>query len=158
MEQPAEKIGQILRERGLYLAVAESCTGGLLGATITDVPGSSGWFKGGIVAYANELKVTLLGVSERTLELHGAVSTETAMEMAEGIIRATGADVAIAITGIAGPTGASPGKPVGTVFVAITDGKRLRAERLLFQGSRREIREKAVLNAIDIIEEFVESS
>ncbi len=158
MEQPARKIGQILGERGLYLAVAESCTGGLLGATITAVPGSSGWFKGGIVAYANELKVALLGVSERTLELHGAVSTETALEMAEGARRATGADVAIAITGIAGPTGASPGKPVGTVFVAITDGERMKAERLLFQGSRREIREKAVLKAIDIVEEFVESS
>ncbi len=158
MELPARKTADLLLSRGLKLSVAESCTGGLLGATLTDVSGSSEWFVGGVIAYSNELKEALLGVSREVLKTHGAVSSETAMEMAEGAKRATGSDVAIAITGIAGPTGGTPEKPVGTVFVAITDGRRTKAERFQFQGSRREIREKTVLKALEIIEEFVSST
>ncbi len=155
MEPPAKKTAELLSSKGLYLSVAESCTGGLLGATLTDVAGSSQWFKGGVIAYANELKVSILGVSRQTLRAHGAVSTETAMEMADGIRRLTGSDIAVAITGIAGPTGGSPEKPVGTVFIAITDGTRMNVKRFQLKGMRRDIREQATLRALELIEEFL---
>jgi nicotinamide-nucleotide amidase len=114
-----ESVGRLLREKGLTLAVAESCTGGLIGSRITDVAGSSGYFLLGVVAYSNEAKQELLGVRPGTLADFGAVSTETAEEMAEGIRRRAGADLGLATTGIAGPGGGSPEKPVGTVCVGL---------------------------------------
>ena len=114
-----ETVGRILRERALTLAVAESCTGGLIGHRVTDVAGSSAYFLLGIVAYANEAKQRLLGVREETLAAHGAVSVETAEEMAEGARRAAGADIGLATTGIAGPGGGTPEKPVGTVCLGL---------------------------------------
>jgi nicotinamide-nucleotide amidase len=114
-----EAMGELLRERGLTLAVAESCTGGLIGHRITDVPGSSGYFLGGLVAYADSAKLGLLGVSAATLEAHGAVSRETAEEMATGARAAFGSDLGLATTGIAGPGGGTSAKPVGTVCVAL---------------------------------------
>jgi nicotinamide-nucleotide amidase len=112
-------VGRLLSERGLTLSLAESCTGGLIGNWITDVPGSSAYFLLGVVAYANEAKRGLLGVREETLARHGAVSTETAAEMAAGVRRAAGSDLGLATTGIAGPGGGSPEKPVGTVCVGL---------------------------------------
>ncbi len=112
-------VGDLLRRHGRTLATAESCTGGLLGNRITDVAGSSQYYVGGIVAYSNEMKEKLLGVSRTTLSMFGAVSEETACEMACGARRVTGADIAVATTGIAGPTGGTPEKPVGTVAVAL---------------------------------------
>lgn len=112
-------VGKLLAERELTLATAESCTGGLIGSRITDVAGSSLYYRGGIVAYSNDLKQRLLGVSVKTLEQFGAVSEETAREMATGALRMADADIAVATTGIAGPDGGSPGKPVGTVAIAI---------------------------------------
>jgi competence/damage-inducible protein CinA-like protein len=121
----AEAVGARLMAAKATLAVAESCTGGLVGQLITAVPGSSRWFRGGVIAYANELKRDLLGVAPATLEAHGAVSEPTVIEMADGARRGCGATWAIAITGVAGPDGGTPDKPVGTVFVAVTrDGKR----------------------------------
>jgi nicotinamide-nucleotide amidase len=114
-----ETVGRLLRERGLTLAVAESCTGGLIGSRITDVAGSSAYFLLGVIAYSNEAKQELLGVRAETIAAHGAVSTQTAAEMAEGVRRAAGAALGVATTGIAGPGGGSPEKPVGTVCVGL---------------------------------------
>lgn len=130
-----EVIGELLRKHGRTLAVAESCTGGLVGDRITDVPGSSNYFSGGVVAYSNALKERLLGVRRETLETFGAVSLETAREMALGIRHATGADIGLATTGIAGPEGGTPEKPVGTAVVAlaadeVTDGVKARLYKL----------------------------
>ena len=109
----AQSLGQALLKKGWMLVSAESCTGGLLGAAMTDVPGSSQWYERGFVTYSNEAKVMHLGVSEETLERHGAVSEATAMEMAAGALQtASGAHVAVSTTGVAGPDGGSPGKPV----------------------------------------------
>ncbi|HEV3052376.1 MAG TPA: competence/damage-inducible protein A [Longimicrobium sp.] len=114
-----ETVGRLLRERGLTLAVAESCTGGRIGDRVTDVPGSSGYFLLGAATYSNQAKVAVLGVSEQTLAAHGAVSTQTAEEMAAGIRRVAGADVGLSTTGIAGPGGGTAGKPVGTVCIGV---------------------------------------
>lgn len=114
-----EVVGRLLLERGLTVATAESCSGGLLGSRLTDVAGSSAYYRGGLVAYSNDLKQRLLGVDVKTLEKHGAVSEETAREMAIGALRLAVADFAISTTGIAGPDGGTPEKPVGTVAIAI---------------------------------------
>ena len=142
-EALAAAVGRLLSDRGLSLATAESCTGGLLGALVTEVAGSSAWFQGGFVTYANERKVNDLGVRSATIERFGAVSAETAIEMARGCLTATGADIAISTTGIAGPGGASETKPVGTVFVAIAmrDGGTY-ARRFQFPGDRATIRSR----------------
>src|SRR5512136_3481226 len=116
MEKIQVIIGQMLVERKLKLATAESCTGGLVGHRLTNVPGSSEYFEGGIVAYSYEAKERLLGVHHDTLYEHGAVSAETAIEMAHGVRRALGTDIGIAVTGIAGPGGGLPDKPVGLVY------------------------------------------
>lgn len=121
VEEPLElTLGQRLREKGMKLALAESCTGGLTASRITDIPGSSDYFVGGIVAYAYEVKVALLGVSWETLNTCGAVSSETVREMARGARKALGADIAISISGIAGPGGGLPGKPVGTTWIGLS--------------------------------------
>lgn len=118
---------------------------------ITDVPGASEYFKGGVVAYSNESKVCLLGVSQGTLDAHGAVSAETAKEMAEGARKVFSSDFAVSITGIAGPGGAAPGKPVGLVFIAVTDGKKTMVERNEFIGDRHEIRKKTADKAMSML-------
>jgi PncC family amidohydrolase len=119
MTEPLEVIvGQLLLQRKLTMALAESCTGGLVGHRLTDVPGSSAYLLGGIVAYSYDAKELLLGVQHNTLYDHGAVSAETAVEMARGARRALGADIGLSVTGIAGPGGGLPGKPVGLVYSA----------------------------------------
>ncbi|HYW05465.1 MAG TPA: nicotinamide-nucleotide amidohydrolase family protein, partial [Longimicrobium sp.] len=114
-----ETVGRLLRERGLTLAVAESCTGGLIGHRVTDVPGSSAYFLLGVASYSNEAKEQVLGVSAATLSQWGAVSTQAAEEMARGVRRVAGADLGVSTTGIAGPDGGTPDKPVGTVCIAV---------------------------------------
>ena len=118
-----ETVGELLRDQGLSMAVAESCTGGLIGHRLTDVPGSSGYFLGGVVAYANDVKMGLLGVRPETLREHGAVSEPVVVEMARGARRTTGADIGLATSGIAGPGGGTPEKPVGTVCIAISSAE-----------------------------------
>ncbi len=113
------QIGQLLMERGLKLVLAESCTGGLVGSRITDVPGSSEYFLGGVVAYAYEAKVDLLGVSWDTLNTKGAVSRETVLEMARGVRERMNADLAVSVSGIAGPGGGTAEKPVGTTWIGL---------------------------------------
>lgn len=148
---PLEKlIGSTLRSHGWSLSVAESCTGGLLASRITDIPGASDYFLGGVVAYGNVVKERLLGVSAETLSRYGAVSEKTALEMAQGCQRVFGSDLAVAITGIAGPGGGTPEKPVGTVFVAVATSKGLRSVRLKLSGERIENKAQSVDAALKL--------
>ena len=140
----------LCRERGWKLAAAESCTGGLVAAQVTSVAGASDVFVGALVAYANELKEAGLGVPRATLEAHGAVSQETAEAMARGA-RRLGADVALAITGIAGPTGGSDEKPVGTVHVAVVTPRVASHRRFRFPGDRTFVRECAATYGLDLL-------
>ncbi|HSJ94626.1 MAG TPA: nicotinamide-nucleotide amidohydrolase family protein, partial [Gaiellaceae bacterium] len=136
------------RELGLTLATAESCTGGLVGARLTDVAGASDVYLGGVVAYSNEVKAARLGVGEDVLARHGAVSEETARAMAAGARAALGADVGIAVTGVAGPGGGTAEKPVGLVHVAAEGPGGATAREFRFPGDREEIRERAVVMAL----------
>ena len=138
-----------LRGAGLTIAIAESCTGGRICDRLTDVPGSSERFMGGVVAYSNASKVSLLGVSPSTLKASGAVSEECAREMAAGVAKAFGADIGVAVTGIAGPGGAVPGKPVGTVWLALARaGAPAQAECLQLSGDRAAVRAQTVATAL----------
>ncbi len=134
--QLSAAIGDLLRTRRWTLALAESCTGGLLGHLITDVPGSSDYFLGGVIAYSNEAKEQLLGVRNATLLEHGAVSEATAREMAAGARRLLGAHVALAVTGIAGPGGGTPDKPVGLVYIALDAPDQQWCRRYVWRGDR----------------------
>ena len=145
-------LGARLRKRRLTLAVAESCTGGLLGARLTSVPGSSGYFLGGAIAYANAAKVRLLGVPARVLSKHGAVSSECAAAMARGARRALRADVGVSVTGIAGPDGGTKDKPVGLVFIAVCGPGRAEAVRRLdINGPRAAVRSRATTAALRLV-------
>ena len=141
---------------GLRIATAESCTGGLLAATITDLPGASEHYAGGIVAYANKVKVRRLGVDPGDLASHGAVSEAVALQMASGACRRFSADVAMAVTGIAGPGGGTPEKPVGTVWMAVgsSDGKGW-ARRVRFAGDRSAVRARSVEEVLSMAVEVV---
>lgn len=144
----AEIVGAELRRRGLSLALAESCTGGLIAKRLTDAPDASDFFAAGTVVYSDASKTQLLGVSVDTLRRHGAVSEAAAIEMAEGARAAVHADCAVAITGIAGPGGATPDKPVGTVWIAVATSGPAQARLVRFSGSRDEIRERAAQAAL----------
>ena len=147
--------GQLLRQRKLTLSVAESITGGLLGHRITEVPGSSDYFRGGLIAYANELKISPLGVSPDLLKRHGAVSAPVAQAMALGIRRLTGSDLGIGITGIAGPTGGTPKKPVGLVFVTLATPKGIKTYRQTFSGDRSTVKFKATQSALNLLRQYL---
>lgn len=142
-----QKLVHLLIHKNMKLSTAESCTGGLLAKLITDVSGSSQIFPGGVVSYSNTMKIKWLGVSEETLLKHGAVSEETVREMLNGIRHATGSDLALAVSGIAGPTGGTPEKPVGTVIIGQLVGDHFQIERYLFNGNREEIREQTAMAA-----------
>jgi nicotinamide-nucleotide amidase len=143
--------GEALRRAGLTLATAESCTAGLMAGAVTDVPGSSAWFRGGLVAYSDDLKVALAGVARATLAEHGAVSAAVARELARGARERCGADIGVGITGVAGPAGGTPMKPVGRVYVAV-EGEGARTERELSLGGDRDlIRRRTVTYALDLV-------
>lgn len=135
-------LGEALREKKATIALAESCTGGLISHRITNVPGSSAYFERGIVAYSNQAKVDSLGVSEEILKEFGAVSSETATAMASGIRKATNATFGLAVTGIAGPGGGTAEKPVGLVYIAIAGPKGIEVSGFRFDGNRAGIKEK----------------
>ena len=159
MEQPLEiLLGQLLRARGLKLATAESCTGGLIADKITDVPGSSDYFLGGFVSYAYEAKVAALGVSWDTLHKFGAVSRETVLEMARGARQVLGADLAISVSGIAGPGGGLPEKPVGATWIGLVTPDGERAEVFYWKGNRRENKEQSAQAALKMVTEFLQKS
>ncbi|HUR95548.1 MAG TPA: competence/damage-inducible protein A [Gemmatimonadales bacterium] len=147
----AELVLAAARGRGVKIATAESCTGGLVGARLTEVPGSSDAYVGGVVAYANDLKIQALGVDPATIAAHGAVSEQVATAMARGALERLGADVAISVTGIAGPGGGSDEKPVGTVWFGVAYGTDVTARRSLFPGSRHDIRARAAQAALHLL-------
>lgn len=148
MERLLDQLAAALLARKQTLATAESCTGGLVGAALTGLPGSSAWYLGGVIAYANDLKIRLLGVPAKILAAHGAVSPETAQAMAEGARAAAAADYAVALTGIAGPAGGTPEKPVGLVYVAVAAPRGTAAFEHRFSGARAEIRQAAAEAAL----------
>ncbi|RCV89231.1 CinA family protein [Billgrantia montanilacus] len=144
----AERLGRRCREHGLSVTAAESCTGGGVASAITAVAGSSDYFETGYVTYSNAAKARLLGVPEATIAEHGAVSREVVEAMVAGACRESGARLGVAISGVAGPGGGSPDKPVGTVWLAWGNAERQQAERLHYPGDRRAVRERAVRDAI----------
>jgi nicotinamide-nucleotide amidase len=151
MEQLSSQIGKLLSSKGKTLALAESCTGGYISHLITAVAGSSAYFKGGVIAYDNSIKSFLLHVNETTLKNYGAVSIECAKEMAAGALKNFNADFALSTTGIAGPTGETPGKPVGTVCIGIATKEKVTAERFQFTGNRQEVIEQSAAKALEIL-------
>jgi len=152
----AEQVIRALIQRGLTLAVAESCTGGLIGHRLTNVPGSSGCFLGGVVAYHDRAKVDILGVDEELLSREGAVSEAVAVAMARGVRRLLDADLGVGVTGIAGPSGGTPEKPVGTVFIALADrsGEEV-ARRYRWEGEREENKERSAEAALEMVLEHL---
>ncbi|MBI5935591.1 MAG: CinA family protein [Chloroflexi bacterium] len=150
-------LGQLLRGRGLKLVTAESCTGGLIADRLTDVPGSSEYFIGGFVSYAYEAKVASLGVSWDTLHQFGAVSRETVLEMARGARIALSADIAVSVSGIAGPSGGLPEKPVGTTWIGLVTPDFERAEVFYWKGNRRENKEQSADAAMKMAIEYLEA-
>ncbi len=149
ISRAVSELGECLRAYDNTMATAESCTGGLLASTLTDTPGSSEWFSGSVVAYANEVKQNLLGVDAAILEKHGAVSEPVVLAMAQGVLKAVGADISVAISGIAGPTGGTPDKPVGTVWMAWAWPEGSRAKLYNFAGDRATVKGQAVMAAIN---------
>jgi PncC family amidohydrolase len=150
------QVGRLLRERGLKLALAESCTGGLLASRITDVPGSSVYFLGGIVAYAYEAKADLLGVAWDTLNTRGAVSRETVLEMAQGVRSRMKADLALSVSGIAGPDGGTPEKPVGTTWIGLAAEAGAWAKIFQFAGDRGDNKMSAADAALSLLLDYLQ--
>lgn len=142
------ELGKRLVNRKWKMATAESCTGGLVGHELTNVAGSSGWYQGGIIAYSNDLKMRLLGVQEEILKHHGAVSEPCVLAMVRGVCRVTGADVGVALSGIAGPSGGTPDKPVGTVWIGWFVQGRSWAVCKHFSGTRGEIKQQSAWTAL----------
>ena len=152
----AEVLVSLLRSRGKTMSTAESCTGGLIGASVTDIPGASEVYLGGIVSYSNDAKESILGVAHDTLSENGAVSEQTARQMAEGAVRVFGSDYSVAVTGIAGPGGATETKPVGLVYISVADGPRTVVTRNVFKGDRQAVRESTVREACSLLIDMVE--
>ena len=154
----AARVGRALQAKGLFLATAESCTGGGVAEAITEIAGSSDWFDCGFVTYSNQSKTRMLGVPAGLIAQHGAVSEEVAQAMAEGALANSNAGVALSVTGIAGPGGASAGKPVGTVCFGWAGGSDSRTERLVFAGSRQAVRRQTVVHALNGLLRLLEHS
>lgn len=149
-------VAEALQQRGQTLVTAESCTGGWIAKTLTDIAGSSAWFEAGLVAYSYEAKQALLGVRPETLAQHGAVSQETVVEMVSGALARYGASVAVAVTGIAGPGGATPGKPVGTIWIGWKRrGGYAHAQIFHFDGDREAVRRFTVAAALDGVQKIL---
>ena len=157
-EISAEEMGRELCEAGMTIACAESCTGGLLTSTMTDVPGSSAYVVGSVISYANHVKSSILHVPEHVLTVCGAVSEETARAMAEGVRTLMRTDIGVGITGIAGPDGGSQKKPVGLVYIAVSVPKNTVVEKNNFFGTRIENKQAAVQKALAMIREIIRSS
>ncbi len=155
-----EQVVKILIQKGLVLATAESCTGGLIAKRITDVSGSSSVFNCGVVSYSNEIKEKVLGVQRKTLETYGAVSEQTVREMVKGVLRVSGADVAVSVSGIAGPNSDNTLKPVGLIFLAVSNGKNIRVKQLnntfienIRENNRKSASDEALKMILDLVGE-----
>ena len=151
-----EKIGELLKAKKMTLSTAESCTGGSIAALITSVSGSSEYFKGGVVAYSNEVKMNMLYVSPETLQKYGAVSRETVIEMVQGVMESMKTDCAVATSGIAGPGGGTPEKPVGTIWMAVACGGLIVTEKEEGDAGRAENVKKTVHNALLLLSRLLE--
>ena len=149
------EIGDLLRQKGLTLGIVESATGGLVSHRITDIPGSSDYFKGSVTAYSNEAKSKVLGVSEATIYQYGAVSPEVAEEMAAGGKKILAADICLADTGIAGPGGATPDKPVGLFYIGLSHGERTYSQKHNFSGDREQNKQSAAEAALGWLKEYL---
>jgi len=150
-----DKLFVYLKENNLTISTAESCTGGMIASAITNVSGASGFFGTGVVTYSNEAKMKLIGVKKETLEKHGAVSKQTAEEMAKGVLSLGEADVSVAVTGIAGPTGGTPEKPVGLVYIGVSGKYGTYAYRNIFDGNRDEVRQQTVKRAFELVYDYL---
>ena len=158
LQQRGRAVAELLLARGMSMVTAESCTGGWIAKVLTDIPGSSAWFECGVVAYSYEAKEALLGVHPQTLERTGAVSQETAIEMVSGALARFGAGVAVAVTGVAGPSGGTPDKPVGTVWIGWKRrGGYAHAEVFHFEGDREAVRRQTVAAALDGVRRILTS-
>ncbi len=146
-----QELAKLFLSSGMTLALAESCTGGMIASRITDIPGCSSWFRGGVVAYHNDIKEKLLGVPAEILQRYGAVSEQVARNMAEGVRASLVSDIALAVTGIAGPDGGTVEKPVGTVFIAVADRDGSFAEKYHFEGSRDMVRKNTTEEAFFLL-------
>ncbi len=151
-------VGRMLREKNLRLSVAESCTGGLIGNLLTNVPGSSSYFRGGVLVYSNQSKIDLLDVPSKTIETLGAVSDQTARKMARGVKKKMNTDLGLAVTGIAGPDGGSPEKPVGTVHLALAGEKEVFSHKYRFWGTRLQIKRSTAMMALDWIRRYLDGN
>jgi PncC family amidohydrolase len=152
-----ERINELFKAKGLTIATAESCTGGLLAGALTEVSGSSAYLLGGVVSYSNDAKINLLGVSHAALEEYGAVSEEVARQMARGARERLGSDVGVSVTGVAGPDGGSPEKPVGLVWIGLSDVRGDRAERFIWDGDRARNRALSVEAALKMLIAWAEA-
>lgn len=150
-----DKLFEYLKQNNLTLSTAESCTGGMIASAITNVSGSSQFFGTGVVTYSNEAKMKLIGVKKETLEKYGAVSEQTASEMAEGVLKLGEADISVAVTGIAGPTGGTPEKPVGLVYIGISGKYGTFAYKNNFDGNRDDVRKQTVERAFELVFDYL---
>ena len=156
MNELARKVGRRLRAAGAMLVTAESCTGGWVSEVVTSVSGSSRWFERGFVTYSDAAKRQMLGVGKKTLRKHGAVSPETAREMARGALKRSRGTIAVAVTGVAGPTGGSAAKPVGMVCFSFATSRRVLSETRHFKGNRESVRRQSVLRALEGVLELLD--
>ncbi len=153
----AKRLAEVASRKGLRVSAAESCTGGLIGAAITSAPGASSFFMGSAVTYSNEAKENILKVPRGILFAYGAVSRQTASLMAKGAVRAYRSDIAVAVTGIAGPGGTTADKPVGLVYIAVSDGDKTQTFKFNFDGDRDSVRCSTVTNALRALADFAEA-
>jgi nicotinamide-nucleotide amidase len=156
MDSLAQSIGKLLNEQHLTLGLAESCTGGMVASYVTDIAGASEYFEGAIVAYSNQVKERVLGVPASTLERHGAVSAETVVAMAKGARKVLHVDVAVAITGVAGPSGGTLDKPVGLTYIGLCSARGELWRKYIWKGDRRQNREQAARAALELLKEHLE--
>lgn len=157
MAEIEQEIGEMLRQKGLTLGAIESATGGLISHLITGAPGSSGYYKGSVISYSNEVKIKIIGVKADTIEKYGAVSHQVAEEMAEGGRRVLAVDICLADTGIAGPGGATPGKPLGLFYIGLSHRAGTYSRKHIFQGTRDENKRSAARAALMWLKEYLES-
>jgi len=156
-EKIEEVLGRMLKEKGLMMATAESCTGGYMAHLVTSLPGSSAWFAGSVVSYSNQVKTNLLDVPVSLLEAHGAVSEPVVQQMVRGVLAQTGADVAVAVSGIMGPDGGSPEKPVGTVWVAVGNSDKIETKMMQFRFDRERNIQITATQALNLLRMFVQT-
>ncbi|MEZ8990349.1 nicotinamide-nucleotide amidase [Vibrio breoganii] len=158
LDNLSAQVGKLLEKNGWMMTTAESCTGGGVAQAVTEIAGSSAWFDRAFVTYSNEAKMEMLGVSSSSLERFGAVSEEVAQEMALGAVEHSAAQIAVSITGIAGPGGGSEDKPVGTVCFALAlNTDLIQVQRCVFAGDRAQVRNQSVYHALQLIEKYIES-